>query len=168
MRSCRIRVTADTYVCGQTGEVTAPVIPCTWSKALALMNSDRSTTTDKASTLLAYKRKCQTVCLLDSSVLILVPLQLCIQAGVSHPKSKALEERSRSHWNTKEADERASNAQTTGTVNSNTCSCYQSLHDKPDNKKKSQSFMHLHHHTSNLKFNMLLHGRHDMFSADYL
>ena len=37
-----------------------------------------------------------------------------------------------------------------------------------DNKKKTQSFMHLHHHTSNLKYNMLLHGRHEMFSADYL
>ena len=37
-----------------------------------------------------------------------------------------------------------------------------------DNKKKTQSFMHLHHHTSKFKFNMLLHGQHEMFSADYL
>ena len=37
-----------------------------------------------------------------------------------------------------------------------------------DNDKKTQSFMHLHHHTSKFKFNMLLHGRHEMFSADYL
>ena len=36
-----------------------------------------------------------------------------------------------SHWSTKEADERAFNAQTTGTVHSNACSCYPSLHNKP-------------------------------------
>ena len=53
----------------------------------------------------------------------------CTKLKSKHTAS--LYTRSWSHWNTQEADERAFNAQTTGTVISNACSCYPSLHNKP-------------------------------------
>ena len=103
--------------------------------------------------------------MIDSSVLILVPSHLCIQAHLNEQLDTKHLQRGVDHIETqkKQMKEPPMHKLQGQSIQMHAINYYMINLDK---KKKTQIFVH---HTSNLKCNMLLHGQqHKMFSADYL